>query len=186
MKTKWIALLVIAALLTTGVAAAAPATTEQDLPFTAQDAQAVALAHAEKAEEQVTGLRSVYDVDDGITEYEVKFRNGDWEYEYTVHAETGQVLEADRDYTPRQEQTTPPPAPAETAPAPLTAQEAVAIALSHAGLTAQQVKELEYEQDTERGVILWEVEFEFGGWEYEYDIDATTDNILKAEKDRDD
>lgn len=188
MKIKWIAVFVIAALLTTGAAAFSAAPAENGAQIPAADAENLALKHAGTAAEQVTGLRSVYDLDDGVPEYKIKFRTGDWEYEYTVHAETGVIRDWDKDFEPQKENDPAPtePAPTEPAKTAVTAQEGVAIALAHAGLTAEQVKKLECEYDVERGIAQWEVEFEFDGWEYEYEIEAATGNILKAEKDWDD
>ena len=40
--------------------------------------------------------------------------------------------------------------------------------------------------DLERGVMVYEVEFRVGNMEYEYEINAKSGKILKAEKDRDD
>ena len=62
-------------------------------------AKSAALAHAGLAESQVTRLQVEKDREDGRTVYEVDFRNGNTEYEYTVDAATGSVLEheVDRD-----------------------------------------------------------------------------------------
>ena len=40
--------------------------------------------------------------------------------------------------------------------------------------------------DTEDGVLVYEIEFEAGGYEYEYDIDAASGAVVKFEKERDD
>jgi len=54
-------------------------------------------------------------------------------------------------------------------------------ALTHAALTAEQVAMLKTEFDCEDGVMCYEVEFVYNGTEYEYEIDATTGEILKTE-----
>lgn len=64
-----------------------------------------------------------------------------------------------------------------------TRDKAIDAALAHAGLTRAQVRELECERDTEDGVPVWEVEFEHGRFEYEYDIDMRSGAVLKAKKD---
>lgn len=61
--------------------------------------------------------------------------------------------------------------------------EAIAAALGHAGLKRDQVKDLECKRDTEDGVAVWEVEFEHGRFEYEYDIDMRSGGVLKSKKD---
>lgn len=65
--------------------------------LTADEAKAIALNHAGLTEDQVTGLRTEYDVDDGIPEYEVEFRQGKTEYDYEIHAETGEIRSWDKD-----------------------------------------------------------------------------------------
>ena len=61
-------------------------------------AQAAALAHAGLSESQVFGLRTERDYDDGRLEYEVEFRAGGMEYEYTIDGASGAVLEYERDW----------------------------------------------------------------------------------------
>ena len=81
---------------------------------------------------------------------------------------------------------------AAAAPAPsasateLTPEQAEAIALEHAGLTAEQVTRLRSERDRERGGLHYDIEFRHDGWEYDYEVDAATGEILSHEKDRDD
>lgn len=62
-----------------------------------EQAQNIALEHAGFTADQVKGLRAEYDVDDGVPEYDVEFREGHWEYEYEIHAETGEIRSYDRD-----------------------------------------------------------------------------------------
>lgn len=62
-----------------------------------EEAQRIALEHAGLKADQVTGLRVEYDVDDGVPEYDVEFHQGHWEYEYEIHAETGEIRSYDRD-----------------------------------------------------------------------------------------
>lgn len=60
--------------------------------LTEADAAAIALEHAGITAEQAERVRISYEVDDGIPEFEVEFFVGATEYDYTVHAETGQIL----------------------------------------------------------------------------------------------
>ena len=75
-----------------------PVTEAPAQTLTKEDAQAIALAHAQLSQQEVTHLKVKYDYDDGIPEYEVEFRVGRWEYEYEIHAETGKILSWDKDY----------------------------------------------------------------------------------------
>lgn len=62
---------------------------------------------------------------------------------------------------------------------------AKSIALSHAGLKESQVWGIDVELDWERGVRVYDVDFETRGYDYNYDIDAYTGKIIKYEKERD-
>lgn len=63
---------------------------------------------------------------------------------------------------------------------------AESIALAHAGLQRNQVRDFECKLDKENGVLVYEVDFNYGGYEYEYEIDAYTGGILNVDKSRDD
>ncbi len=67
----------------------------------------------------------------------------------------------------------------------LTREEAVNKALSAAGLTKEEVRELEAELDRERGGLYWKVEFKHGTLEYDYDIHAETGEVTRVEQERD-
>lgn len=56
---------------------------------------------------------------------------------------------------------------------------ALSIALTHAGLTSDQIYELEVELDSEDGTMVYEIEFEAAGEEYEYDINAHSGQVVK-------
>lgn len=58
------------------------------------------------------------------------------------------------------------------------------IALTDAGFTKQDVRDLECDLDTEIiGSTVYEVSFDVGFDDYEYDIDAVTGEILGFKKD---
>jgi uncharacterized membrane protein YkoI len=62
---------------------------------------------------------------------------------------------------------------------------AIGTALSHANLERKAVKDLKCEIDDENGIMVYEVEFESNGYDYEYDIDAISGKILKSKKELD-
>ncbi len=85
-------------------AAAVPAATQPPAtaaptaaPTTAQEAEAIALAHAGIAADQVSYMRTEFDYDDGRPEYEVEFRYGGYEYDYEIHGQSGDILSWDKD-----------------------------------------------------------------------------------------
>lgn len=61
-----------------------------------EDAETIALAHAGLAVQDVVGLHTVYQLDDGRQEYEVEFRHGHIEYEYEIDAATGDIISWDK------------------------------------------------------------------------------------------
>ena len=68
----------------------------------------------------------------------------------------------------------------------ITLEKAKEIALAHAGLAGKKAYDLETELDKERGKAIFEVSFENGKFDYEYEIDATTGEILTIDKEWDD
>lgn len=60
----------------------------------------------------------------------------------------------------------------------LTADQAEAAALAHAGLTAGQVTALRCKSDREDGRLVYEVEFYTAGAEYDYEIDAASGKVV--------
>ena len=59
-------------------------------------------------------------------------------------------------------------------------------ALAHAGLKEADIREYEIELDRERSVIVYELEFKSGKYEYSYEINAENGSVLKSEKEFDD
>ena len=72
-----------------------PSVVQNAAALTQTEAEEIALLQAGFKADQVTGLHSEFDVDDGIPEYEVEFFQDGWEYDYTIHADTGEVLSYD-------------------------------------------------------------------------------------------
>lgn len=68
----------------------------------------------------------------------------------------------------------------------ITLEQAKAIALSHAGVDAGTVYDFDGEWDYEHGIAVYELDFKSGGYEYDYEVNAVTGEILKSEKEWDD
>ena len=60
------------------------------------------------------------------------------------------------------------------------------IALTHAGAEESDLTKQRIELDYENGLMIYELEFNCLGFEYDYEIDAVSGMILKQEKDQDD
>lgn len=65
--------------------------------ITREEAERIALEHAGFTADQVSYLRTEYEIDDGRPQYEVEFHQDRWEYDYEIDADTGAILSYDRD-----------------------------------------------------------------------------------------
>lgn len=61
------------------------------------EAKAIVLNHAELAESDITLRKAMLEKEDGVIVYEFEFYYGNAEYEYTVNAETGDILNYEQD-----------------------------------------------------------------------------------------
>ena len=95
MRKTTVVFLLVALLLTGCVSAAGQAS--DNATITAQQAKTIALEQAGLTAEQVTGLRAELDRDDGRLEWDVDFHSGGYEYDYTIHAKTGEILDIDKE-----------------------------------------------------------------------------------------
>ena len=66
--------------------------------LTREEAEKIALDYLGFTAEQVTRLRTEYEIDDGLPQFDIEFIQGDWEYEFEIHAENGQILSYDKDH----------------------------------------------------------------------------------------
>lgn len=64
----------------------------------AEKAKSIALNHAGVSASQASQMKVERDTDDGVLEYEVEFKAGGKEYEYTIHGGTGQILKYESDW----------------------------------------------------------------------------------------
>ena len=71
-----------------------------------------------------------------------------------------------------------------TVPAEITKEEALSIALAHAGFTTDAVKYSRVDYEIDDRIPEYDVEFYMNNLEYEYEIHAETGAILSCEVDR--
>ena len=67
----------------------------------------------------------------------------------------------------------------------ITANDAKDAALSHAGLEESQVSDIDVDLDRDNGKLIYEVDFNSGNTEYDYDINAETGEVISADKSKD-
>lgn len=138
---------------------------------TEAEAQQAAFSHAGVS--GATVVKAEYDRDDN--KYEIEFIAGSYKYEYEISAADGRVLKSEKEAVKSSVSSSG------TAYS-VSADEARQKALSHAGVTDPYEFEIDYDRDDNK----YEVEFKSGGYEYSYDINAATGEIIKSEKERDD
>lgn len=141
-------------------------------------AKAAALAHAELAETDVVRMKIELDCEDGVMIYEVEFHTADSEYEYGIHATTGEVIHSEKEaHPPRDEENKPVLSPEITL---IGEEEAVSAALEHAGLETADTVECELDKD--HGKFYYEIEIVAGETEYEYLVDAVSGKVIRHQK----
>ena len=155
------------------------------------EAKRIALAHAGVNEGDIYGYEFEMDYEHGAMIYELEFDCAGCEYEYDINAKTGEIIkfESDRRGSVSPAPTAAPDAATAPASTPKPAANAESgyigesmakqIALAHAGVSEGSIRELECELDREDGIMVYEIDFECGNYEYEYEINAATGEIVK-------
>lgn len=201
-KSKIAVLIAIPLLLTAFImlASAAPLIYSSSAILSATEAESIALSRVGLTRENIRFERTELDRERGSLVWEVEFEKENKEYSFEIDAVTGKILreeiEPERKGVPAnttqphvtnpptseppvtEPPTTQPPVSEKPAATEITREEAINIALAEAGLTREKVREIEVEKDRERGVLVYEVEFEHGRTEYSYEIRANDGKVL--------
>lgn len=160
------------------------ATEQQAESVNREQARGIAYERAGVTSDQVVHVDDFErDGDDGRDYWEIEFLADGFEHEVDVDARSGEILSYERDREDDDHQQNASPAPAPAPAEQLTGDEALGIALDHAGVERSQAHIDDLELDSDDGLLSWEVEFEAGGLEHEYDIDARSGQILDFEQD---
>lgn len=144
-------------------------------------AKSVAMEHAGVSADNVCDMNVKMDIEDGVLVYEIEFRCGDTEYDYKIDAFSGAILESESETETLAEQPSANPEQPK-----IDAAEAKSVALEHAGVGADSVRDMTVTQDTESGIPVYEIEFKSGDIAYEYEIDARSGAILCHETEKTD
>ncbi|RHB45672.1 hypothetical protein DW886_11910 [Enterocloster aldenensis] len=168
-------------------------------------AKGIALKSAGLSPDQAEFTTAGLDKKDGIFYYQICFSSDGTEYEYAIDALTGVVIQgpldpgipvlADGGSNPSgsQQIQSPGSLPGSTQPPDNThtgtidEQQARDIAITHSGISRQDITQIEVKQEDDDGIALYKVKFKTSGSnEYEYEIDRYSGRIISLEHDLDD
>lgn len=139
--------------------------------------QAIAIA-TEKAKGTVT--KAKLDNDDGRKHYDIEIKDGTYEYDFEIDAITGEILEFDKERDDDKKVNNQATVSNKTQKL-LTKDQAISIALKQVKGTVTDV-----ELDDDDGRKQYEIEIKDGIYEYDFEIDAVSGEVLKFDKERDD
>ena len=141
------------------------------------EARSIALQRVGKTQDEVTFTRVRVDRENGVTVYDVYFYDNEKEYELSIDVDTKEVISYKEDYLTSNGNNT-------TTSNYIGADRAREIVLNHAGLTSNDVRFNKVELDVDYGIATYELEFYYNYYEYDYEVDAITGEILKYERGR--
>ncbi|OOB80052.1 MAG: hypothetical protein BEN19_06995 [Epulopiscium sp. Nuni2H_MBin003] len=168
-----------------------------------EQAQSIAFNHAGVIAKDVTFVNTTLEYDDMRLEYDVEFILNGIEYDYEIDAITGMVLDYDNEVdddwhrwlvkigyflgeqkvgvgqiNSEFEQIVVPTQNNENSRY-ITKEQAQEIAYNHAGIIPSEVRKFEIEFEYDKGVSVYEMEWEMGYMEYECEVNALTGEIYK-------
>ena len=140
-------------------------------------AKSAAFTHAGVSAADAESLRCKLDWDDGRQVYDIEFWVGTTEYDYEIDASTNAVLEAKQEQNSHRSGTA-----AQQSGGFIGEEAAKSAALTHAGVSADDAGYVKCELDENDGYWVYELEFRVGSVEYDYEIDASSGAVVKAEQ----
>ncbi len=155
-----------------------------------ETAKQTALLDAGVRDSDVTYKKAELDYDDRNLVYEIEFYTATHDYEYEIDAVSGEIRH--REHEVHHIPGSGHHAPGGVAASPsedgsdIGLEAAQAIAVEHAGVSASEIVFTKAKQEYEDGRLIYEIEFWKDRMEYEYEIDALSGDILKADSDYDD
>ena len=152
--------------------------------ITRAEAKVIALKTAGAKESDIYDYEIDLDRENGVSVYEISFDSKGYEYDLHIRAEDGKVLKNIKE--PEKEKASSEKKTSSKADSIISKAKAKDIALKAAGVKESEIFDYEIELDRDDGVASYEISFQAGNIEYEYDIKASDGKILKAEKDFDD
>ncbi len=145
--------------------------------MTEEEARSIALQRVGKTSEEVTFTRVRLDRENGVTVYDVYFYDNEKEYELSIDVDTKEVISYKEDYLTGNGNNT-------DTTNYIGRDKAREIVLNHAGLDSSDVRFNKIELDVDYGIATYEIEFYYDYYEYDYEVNAVTGEVLKYERGR--
>lgn len=137
-----------------------------------KEAKKKAFEAAGVTEKEVSNLQVEQDFDDATPTYEIDFVKDQTEYNYSIDANTGDIVEESTEKADDLGNSS-------SQSVKLSQDEAKKKALESASLSEKEVKNLIIEEDVDDVTPSYDIEFVKDGTEYSYTIDANTGDILE-------
>ena len=142
------------------------------------EARNIALQRVGKTQDEATFTRVRLDRENSVTVYDVYFYDTEKEYELSIDVDTKEIISYKEDYLNNQGNNTNP------SDQYIGVEKAKEIVLEHAGLSSSDVNFSKVELDVDYHIATYEIEFYHNYYEYDYEIDALTGEVLKYERGR--
>lgn len=121
--------------------------------------------------------------------YEVEFYYNNIEYEYKIDAKNGRIIynnfkinNSNTNENNNQNSNSNNANKNSTTNNVITLDEAKTIALNEVGVTTSDVTFTEAKNDYDDGRLVYDIEYIYNNWEYSYEINATTGEIISYQK----
>ena len=150
----------------------------QTVSISEEEAKNIVLQKISKSSDEVTFTKIKVDRENGITIYDIQLYDNEKEYEIGIDVETKEIIS----YKENLIKTNNINNDSSTSNNYLNSDEAKDIVLKDANLTRNEVKFTKVELDVDYQIATYEIEFSHDFYEYEYELNAITGDILKYER----
>lgn len=147
----------------------------------------IALKDAGVLAENTKAVDLDFDLNFSGTVYDVEFYSEGRKYEYKIDSH-GEIIIGSRqsEHVAGAEQTADSASQLlEPTVSDITDQHAKQIALSQAGALGKDVRDYEWDIDNKNGIKVYDIEFKYGGYEYNYYINAANGSVVRFSKEID-
>ncbi len=146
-----------------------------NIPLTEEEAKQIALSKINKKQDEITFTKVQIDRENGKTVYDIYIQDNMKKYEMSIDVETKEIIaykENNKNSNPIENKKY------------IGIEKAKEIVLNHAKLTNNQANFNKIELDVDYNIATYEIEFYYNYYEYDYEINALTGEIIKYEKER--